>query len=316
MLQTDAEGWVTARPVRFVEALQRLVGLPVLLWRHRDLVTTSVRRELGARFTGTVLGWIWPLIHPLFLFLTYYLIFTKLLQIKIPDLQEGQEAALGIFMFVGIMSWSSIAESLIRGTNTIVENGNMIKKLAFPTEILPLNVTLVGLVTLSFAIVVFVAGCVLTPMWTMPGWGLLWIPVLLLLQGVFTYGLVLFLSTIHVFLRDTGQVVGVLTTVWMFATPLFWVPLTEVMGKGIGSFLPYIRLNPVFHLVQAWRGALMGEFIVPAHHTADGWVEAATATSPDFVLSSVLVFAAWSFGILAVGFVFFVFAQRRFADEV
>ena len=79
LLQRDAEGWITARPVRGREVVGRLIGLPVLLWRHRDLITTSVKRDLGARFTGTILGWIWPLLHPLFLFLAYYFIFTKLL---------------------------------------------------------------------------------------------------------------------------------------------------------------------------------------------------------------------------------------------
>ncbi|MEW6072764.1 MAG: ABC transporter permease [Planctomycetota bacterium] len=316
MLQADAEGWISTRPVRALEVGQRLVLLPALLWRHRDLVSTSVRRELGARFTGTVLGWIWPLVHPLFLFLVYYFIFTKLLQLKLASLPAGQEAALGVFMFVGIMVWAAISESLVRGTNAIVENGNMIKKLAFPAEILPLNVTLVGLVTLVFAVLVFIAGCVFTPMWVAPGWGLLWIPVLLLLQCIFTYGLVLLLGTLHVFLRDTLQVVSVLATVWMFATPLFWVPLTEVMGKGIEPYLPFIRANPLYHLVHAWRGALMGELVVPAHETQHGWVEAVAATSPDFVGPSVLVFAVWAVAAFVVGFAFFVVGQRRFADEV
>ena len=92
--QADA-GWISARPPRAVEVVERLTTFPALLARHRDLVSTSVRRGLEARFHGTLLGWLWPLVQPLFLFAVYYFIFTKLLQQRIPDLPPGQESALG-----------------------------------------------------------------------------------------------------------------------------------------------------------------------------------------------------------------------------
>ena len=171
------EGWVTARAPQLAEAMRRLVSFPGLVYGHRDLVAISVRRDLEARFSGTVLGWAWPLVHPMFLFVVYYFIFTKLLSFKIEHLPPGQESALGVYMFCGIMAWASIAESLTRGTGSIVDNGNLIKKLAFPSEILPLNVALVGLVTMSFAVVVFVAGSVLTPIWRIPGPAVLWVPL-------------------------------------------------------------------------------------------------------------------------------------------
>ena len=173
--------WVTARSPRMSEVARRVVLLPRLLMSHRDLVTTSVRRDLEARFKGTVLGWLWPLVHPLFLFGVYYFVFTELLQVKMPGLPEDKKAGMGVFMFVGITVWATIAETLNRGTNVIIDNGNLIKKLAFPSEILPLNVTLVGLVTQLFAVAVFIVACVTTPMWPAPGTALLWIPVLRLL---------------------------------------------------------------------------------------------------------------------------------------
>ena len=317
MLQADADGWISARPVQVGEVLQRLLRFPKTLYQNRDLVSTSVKRDLGARFKGTVVGWFWPLLHPLFLFIVYYYIFTQLLQFKMGDLPKGQESALGVYMFVGILAWSMIAEGVIRGTNVIVENSNLIKKLAFPSELLPLNVTLAGAVTLVFGIAVFILACFVTPLWLAPGWGLLWVPVLVLLQCLFVYGLVLILSTLHVFLRDTLQVVSVLTTVWMFATPLFWVP--EMITKLEGNMW-MVRLNPIYHLVHAYRGALMGEVVIP-ERTVMVEMEAVTyppfaAVSPDFVLSSTLIFAAWAVGLFIVGYVFFVIAQRRFADEV
>ena len=316
-VQTNAAGggWVTARPPRGVEVLGRLVRFPALVLEHRDLVSTSVRRELESRFTGTILGWAWPLVHPIFLFAVYYFIFTRLLEFKIPDLPPGQEGALGVYMFVGIMAWAAIAEALIRGTNAIVENGNLIKKLAFPSEVLPLTVTAAGIVTLTFSTVVFLVACLVTPIWTRPGAGILWVPLLLFIQAVFTYGLALFLSTLQVFLRDTLQVVGILTTVWMFATPLFWVP--ELGGEGLAPYLGFVRANPVYHLVTAWRGALMGEVRIGNRLDADGTpLPDLVPVDPSMIGHHVAVFAVWAGAAFVLGYVFFVLSQRRFADEI
>ncbi len=303
-------GWVTARPPRALEVLARVVSFPALLARHKDLVTSGVRRDLQARFQGTLLSWAWPLVHPLFLFAVYYFIFTELLQHRMPELREEQKAAMGVYMFCGILAWAAFADSLGRGTTVIVDNGNLIKKLAFPSELLPLNVVLVSLTTLLFAIVVLLLGCLLTPIWPAPGRSLVWVPALVLLQGVFTYGLVLLTSTLQVFLRDTSQLTGILTTVWMFATPIFWVP--EAMRAGVREYMPLIRANPIYHLVQAWRGVLMGDVSIPGSAEIAGGAVSSSAAVPGHLA----VFALWALGAYVVGYAFFVFSQRRFADEV
>lgn len=305
-----AEGWVTARPPRAHEVLARLVGFPRLLVGHRDLIATSVRRELQARFQGTVLGWLWPLFHPVFLFTVYYFIFTKLLDFKIPDLPAGQESAMGIYMFAGIVVWASVSESLTRGCSSIVDNGNLIKKLAFPAEVLPLNITLVSQITLVFALVVFGLGCLLTPVWPAPGPQIAWAVVLLPLQALFCFGLALLLATLQVFLRDTLQVVAVMVTVWMFWTPLFWIP--ELMGSSIRPFLPLLELNPVYHLVQAWRGILMGDLRVFV--ASAGEVESIVSVAA--IPRHLLHFGLWALAVYALGYAFFVLSKRRFADEV
>ncbi len=303
-------GWTTARPPRPLEVLRRMARFPRLVREHRDLVATSVRRDLQSRFQGTLLGWFWPLVHPLFLFGVYYFIFTELLQIKMPGLPAEQKAAMGVYMFCGIAVWAPFAESLLRGTNVIVENGNLIKKLAFPSELLPLNVTLVGIVTELFGVAMFVLAALLTPVWPAPGAALLWIPLLVLLQAVFTYGLVLALSTLQVFLRDTLQLVGILSTVWMFLTPIFWAP--EVLERSVLKYLPWIAWNPMVHLLQAWRGALMGDLAIPAGGALVGGEVVSVAAIPGHLA----IFALWALFSFVLGYGFFLLAQRRFADEV
>ena len=330
------DGWVTSRPPRALEAVQRVFRFPWVLARHRDLITSSVKRELATRFQGTLLGFLWPLVHPLFIFAVYYFIFTKLLSFKMPNLEPGQESAMGVYMFVGVVVWAAFGESLGRGCTVIVDNGNLIKKLAFPTEVLPLNIVLANIVTMLFGIGMFILATVATPVWAAPGIGLLWIPLLLVLQILFTYGLAMFLATLQVFLRDTAQVVSILVTVWMFVTPLFWVP--EVIPE-IAPYLSWIEANPMNHLVYAWREVLMGvqgvldEALIYTNTEAipniNRGIDEAIAAGLDpgkekldplvYVHSftgSIQAFAAWAVGTFVAGYAFFIVAQRRFADEV
>ncbi|QDU66689.1 ABC transporter permease [Engelhardtia mirabilis] len=303
------DGWITSDPPGPAHVVRRLVGLPTMLARHRDLIYTSVRRELEARFTGTLLGWLWPLVYPVFMFVVYYFIFARLLDLKLPDLPEGLEASMGIYMFTGILIWSGFGEGLVRATNVIVENGNLIKKLAFPTEILPLNMVLTHLVTMMFGVVAYVAvlhGSALfmeTPIFPPPTAMLAWIPVLLLLQIVFTFGLGLLLATLQVFVRDTIQVTTLLVTIWMFITPIFWVANPEVMSS-IEPFLDSLAFNPLYHLIYAWRVVLMSRQPEIAFVGEDSFI------------GSLGIFAVWSVAVFLVGYTFFVLSQRRFADEV
>jgi ABC-type polysaccharide/polyol phosphate export permease len=303
-----AGGWVTASPPKGVEIAQAIVRFPVLVARHKDLILTGVQRELRAQFTGTLLGWGWPLVQPLFMFAVYFVIFTQLLGMKFPELPEELKAAMGVYMFVGIAVWAGFGDSLTRGTTAIVANGNLIKKLSFPAESLPLNVVLVSMVTMLFALGAFelvVAGshAVGYPLWPWPDpLDLLWIPVLLLLQALFTYGLALFLSTLYVFLRDTAQIMTVAITVWMFATPIFWVGDQRVMPDLAGWIVPYIPWNPMYHIVYAWRAVLMGG------------EPALLYEAP--ISDSVATFSVWAVASFVVGYAFFTLSQRRFADEV
>lgn len=309
-------GWITARPARGREVLERLVRLPGLVREYRDLVSTTLKRDLTARFQGTLLGWAWPFVQPLVLFAVYYFIFTELLNFKMPGLPPEQRAAMGVYMFCGMIAWGAVGESLARGTTVIVDNGNLIKKLAFPSELLPLNVVLAALVMALFGAVMFLVAALLTPVWTTPGPELLWIPAIVVVQLVFTYGIVLLLSTLQVFLRDTAQLVAMGTTVWMFLTPIFWVP--EVVGGKMERWLPFIRANPAYHMVAAWRGALMGNVSFSVESEVAGQ-KVLTAFHPVTVAEipeHLAVFALWALGVYAVGYAFFVLSQRRFADEV
>jgi ABC-type polysaccharide/polyol phosphate export permease len=306
---TEPQGvWIGARPTRLREVLQRMVRLPWVVSEHWDLVRTTLRRDLVARFQGTLLGWAWPVLQPLLLFGIYFFIFTELLQQRLQGLPDSQRGAMAVYMFCAMISWSSMADALARGTNVIVENGNLIKKLVFPAELLPLNVVLSALVMMLFGVGIFVLATAFTPLWPVPGLTLLWVPLIVVVQGLFAYGIVLFLSTMQVFLRDTAQIVGMATTVWMLLTPVFWAP--ELMGENMERYLPMIHANPAYHMVSAWRGALMGDLVV---HIGERVMHPVSVAA---IPTHLGVLALWALGAYALGYTFFVLSQRRFADEV
>jgi ABC-type polysaccharide/polyol phosphate export permease len=136
--------------------------------------------------------------------------------------------------------------------------------------------------------------------WRPPGAWLAAAPLLLVLQAAFTAGLGLLLATLQVFVRDTAHVVGVALTLWMFATPLFWVPAPEVL-PGIEAWLWLVEANPMHHLLYVWRAGLMG-------------LEPGICFDAP-VARSLGLFALWAGAVFALGHTAFVLGSRRFPDE-
>ncbi len=294
--------WVSAEVPSLLASVRRLAAWPGLIRRRWDLVAVSVRRDLQARFRGTLLGFAWVLAHPLLLFAVYAFIFTHLLGVRLAVGEGAPPGAMGVYMFTGTLCWSAFADAVQRSTSCVVDNRNLVRQVQFPSELLPLQVGLSSLVTLVAGVAAFVVFTALSPVWRAPGLALLlWAPVLLFLQLLLTTGLGLALSAIHVLWRDTLPLVGIALTVGMFATPIFWVPIPEVL-PGIERWLPLVEANPLHHLVYAWREVLMGG--------EPGFVFAG-----DFAHSLQRV-ALWAVGIFAAGSIVFFRQQRQLADEV
>lgn len=297
----DLGPWIDGRRPGPRELVAALARLPLTLARHRDLVASGVRRDLRARLTGTLFGRTWPLLEPLAYFCVYWFLFTRLLGFRMPDLPPHQAGAMGVWMFTGVLVWGAFADGLTRSVHAVEESAHLLTKLAFPAEVLPLQAVLASLVLLVPAVAVFELLCALTPVWSAPGPELLLAPLLLVLQGLFTLGLAWAVSAIQVFLKDTAHVLGIALTLAMLSTPVFWVPSPQVL-PAIEPWLELVDLNPLHHLLLAWRAVLLGG--EPAFLFADGpW-------------RSIAILAAWSAGALALGHVVFHLGKRRFADEV
>src|SRR5580692_2550122 len=160
--------------------------------RYRGLIQSLVARELKARYRGSVLGFFWSFVNPLLLLLVYSFVFTWVIPNKIEGLQP-----YALFMFCGILPWTWFSSSLSEAAGSLIAGGNLIKKVLFPAEILPIVSVLANMVNFLLGLLILIPGLIyyhrlqFTP-------ALLWFPVTIAVQLVFTAGLALILAALTV----------------------------------------------------------------------------------------------------------------------
>jgi lipopolysaccharide transport system permease protein len=216
---------------------------------NRALVAELTKREIVGRYKGSVLGVVWSLIIPLLMMAVYTFVFSVVFKAKwSADSQSKSEFAL--ILFAGLMVFNVFAETINRAPSLILSSPNYVKKVLFPLEILPIVSLLTSLFHLSVNLLVWVLFYLLfigLPPATFFLFALAVLPVLFL-----TLGLGWFLSSLGVYLRDTSQILGVLTSILLFMSPIFY-PLTA-LPKDFQSLL---KLNPLGYVIETSRGVLM-----------------------------------------------------------
>ena len=215
------------------------------LLRYRGLIQSLVARELKARYRGSVLGFFWSFINPLLLLLIYSFVFTYV----IPARSPGHEP-YALFMFCGILPWSWFTASLLESSNVLIAGGNLIKKVLFPAEILPIVTVLANMV--HFFLGLPILGAFLfyyrIPLQLSE---LVWFPVIVLVQLLLTLGLALLLSALTVHFRDVRDILGNLLTFWFFATPIIY-PMASAPAAG----RRLLNANPFTHLAISYQEVL------------------------------------------------------------
>jgi lipopolysaccharide transport system permease protein len=245
------------------------------------------------------------LVHPIFLFTIYYLVFGLLFG----NWKIGQDPdpSFAIYLFSGVVAFQALIEATSRSCTIVVENGNLVKKVAFPSHLLPVHVNLVALlVYLVGATVCTISGVAFGVLH--PGWSLLALPLVLLVQFTFAYGLGLFLANLQVFSRDTNHLWGIAATAWMFVTPVFWYP--NMMDKFGQDIVAVFALNPAAHLVTAHRIALGA-----VDHVVGEGTNAVLVTFGS-LWEHLGITALWAVGLLVLGYGTFTSRSHRYADMV
>jgi len=216
------------------------------LVRHRGLIQSLVARELKARYRGSVLGFFWSFINPLILLTIYSVVFATFL----PNRSQLIEP-YGLFLFCGLLPWTWFASSLNEASTSLVAGGNLIKKVLFPAEVLPLVSVLSNMVHFVLGLPIL-AAFLLYFEHTPDLLDLVWFPVVVLIQLIFTAGLALLLAALTTFFRDIRDLLSHVLTFWFFATPIIY----PWFQPGLERFQIWFKWNPFTHLAVSYQELL------------------------------------------------------------
>jgi len=252
-LEVVAQEMATLRSLRWRRiraALPRLFASPVrtIAQNHR-LIRSMARRDILARYRGSFGDFFWTILNPLLLMATYFFVFGIVLQNRYGA--DQSRTGFALYFIAGMLPWLAFSEPVGRAASVILEHRNFVKKLVFPLDTLPVNHVLAGLVTELFGAGVFIAALLIIRH-TVPA-AVLWLPVLLVPQLLFTLGLCWFLAALGVYMRDLGQIMALVLTIWFFITPICYQESTNLSP----AVLAVMRQNPLYTLVRGYRAVFL-----------------------------------------------------------
>ncbi len=218
-----------------------------MLFRHRRLIWNLTLLDFRLRYAGSRLGLVWLLLAPLLMLGAYLLLFGGILRVQ-PD-QSSTGLEYGLLIACGLLPWIGFSEGVTRGTASVLAQRNLIKSQVFPMELFPVSAVCAGLIgqlcgTLLLLVLLGLRG--------MLGPNLAVLPFLLILQALFTVGLVWFLSCVNIIYRDTSQVVVLMMVLLMFVSPIAYTQ--EMAPAGLKLV---VELNPISYLIEGYRNALL-----------------------------------------------------------
>jgi lipopolysaccharide transport system permease protein len=214
------------------------------LFRYRLRIQSLVSRDLKARYRGSILGFFWSFINPLLLLLTYTVVFTIIL----PGRRSPTMEPYYLFFFCGILPWTFFSSALLESSGVLIAGGNLIKKVLFPAEVLPVVTVVSNLVHFLLGLPILLAFLAFEGRL---GWEALLLPLPLLVQFVFTLGLALFISALTVHFRDLQNILGHVLHLWFFASPILYF-----YGDVQGRLRDVLRLNPMSHILVSYQQIL------------------------------------------------------------
>ncbi|MBN1878950.1 ABC transporter permease [bacterium] len=213
------------------------------LYRYRALIVVLVSRDLKARYRGSVLGFMWSMLNPFLMMLVYWLVFSIYLR-------NGMEH-YHVYLFCGLLPWLWFSASLLEGCGSIISGANLVKKVMFPAEILPLVVVISNLIHFCFGLPILAGFLIIYRI--IPGLNILVFPLIIVIQFVFTFGLVLALSALSVHLRDIQQILTNIVTLWFFMSPIVY-NLSDLNLASKPAILSIImNLNPMKHIMESYH---------------------------------------------------------------
>ncbi len=265
-----------------------LAALGRSCWQHRQLIVQMTKREVVGRYKGSAFGLAWSFFNPVFMLVVYTFVFSEIFKARWGGTGgDDSKTQFAVLLFVGMIVLSLFSEVLNRAPGLILGNVNYVKKVVFPLEILPVIAMGAALFHSLISFSVLLAAFALFNGYL--HWTAIFTPLVVLPLVILTTGLAWLLASLGVFLRDVGQTIGIVTTVLMFLSPVFY-PVTAVPER----FRPFIMANPLTFIIEQARDVLIWGHL-PDWLGLGAYTLAATAI-------------AWA------GFVWFQKTRKGFAD--
>ena len=251
------------------------------LYNYRELLKSNIKKEIRGKYKGSFLGVLWSFINPLLTVSIYAIIF--------PYIMRVQDDNYLIFLICGVIPWTFFTTVMNQGMISIRMNAGIIKKVYFPREILPISVAMSGLVNFFISCLIILAFCVVGGLGV--SWHLLLLPFVAFIQFCFTLGLILALSAINIYIKDTEYLVLFIVNMLFYATPVLYS--ASLFPENIRWVL---YLNPMAGIIDAYRNIFM-------YHQLSSF-------------SSWLYMIIVSLFVLVVGLAIFKKLQKGFAEEL
>lgn len=262
-------------------ALKDLFSRVQELLRYHELIKNLVVRDLKLRYRSSVLGFLWCLINPLLMMTVFTVVFTVLLP-------NNTISKFPVFILVGLLAWNLHSTALTGALNSVVSHAHLVQQVYFPREVLPISLVLSNTVNFLFSLVALFAMMLIYQVHLSTS--LVFLPLVVLVQVIFTLGAALALAAVNVFYRDTSIIMETLLLAWFFLTPIFY-RIEDVFP--VYSRLMYI-LNPPASIIAAYRDILYY----------------GTMTNLDFFSRT----SVTAILVLVLGYLFFLRASRSFAE--
>lgn len=252
------------------------------LYNYRQLLKSNVRKEIRGKYKGSFLGVLWSFVNPLLQVLVYALVF--------PFIMKNTQENYVIFLIIGILPWTWFITSINQGTSCILVNAGIIKKVYFPREILPISVVTSGLIN-------FLISCIVIFFFLLFGGVgfsvyVLFVPIIILIQFIFTLGILLITSAVDVYIRDAEYIINFIVNMLFYATPILYSP--DIFAGSPISWL--FKVNPLSVIITGYRDALFYQ-VMPN-------------------LGSLFIILIVSILILLIGIAVFRKLEKGFAEEV
>jgi len=258
----------------------RILGIFKEIYNYREMIANLVRKDLRGRYKGSVLGFLWTFINPLLQLLVYTLVFSHIMRSGIEKFY--------LFLFVALVPWIFFATCVSAGSGIILAEKNLIVKIHFPREVIPIYFVTSSFINMLYCFIVVFAVILISGI-HVNFLALLYLPVIMAIEYLIALGACFIVSAITVYFRDLQHIMGILVMAWQFLTPILY-PISIVPD----NLIPIFMLNPMTPVINAYRDILF------------------YAKIPD--MFTLVHAAAVGVIVLFAGFLIFNRLKRRFAE--